>query len=100
MVLQVVMSRDSVSPATMEAWQPLLKALTHDEVSNTLLPKMYLALKRTPDAALTVFAPMLSVLGVDLSPYAAEIVAAVSPQLRHARKENREAAVRIMSESS
>jgi hypothetical protein len=96
--MQVVMSREAVPTNDIGAWGPLLRALSQEEVVSTLLPKLFLALKRTPDAAISVAPTALELLTADLSPAAAELLTALVPQLRHAKPENRAAAAGVVGE--
>ncbi|KAK9840722.1 hypothetical protein WJX81_000165 [Elliptochloris bilobata] len=94
---KVLAARERPANAAVEAYQPLLATLTHAEFSGTLLPLVLRMAKRSPDSVLGSTALVLAMLQLDLSQYAAALIANLQPQLRHAKQPIRAAAVDVVA---
>ena len=86
LVCKVLAARDRPANAAIDAYRPLLAALTHEEFSGTLLPLIARMAKRSPYSVLSSTARMLGMLELDLSRHAEVLLADVQPLLRHAKQ--------------
>lgn len=70
-----VLGAKAVLPAeTLHAYSPLLKTLTQDEFSKLILPAILKFIRRTPEAALSSTQALMSVLQLDLSASASDLM--------------------------
>lgn len=83
---QVLAARERPAAEAVSAYQPLLDTATHDEFGGVLLPLILRMAKRSPDSVLPSAAEVLGLLRLDLSQYAAAVVADLQPFLRHAKQ--------------
>lgn len=79
---QVLASRTKPPAHLLAAYQPLLSALTPEELSDKLLPAANKAMRRTPEPAIAALADMLQQVQLDLSSAAPELATLLVQQLR------------------
>ena len=83
---KVLAASERPSDAAVDAYRPLLAALTHEDLSDTLLPLVARMAKRSPESVLGSTARMLSMLELDLSQHAAPLLTDLQPLLRHIKQ--------------
>lgn len=83
--MKVLAAKERPAPEAMDAYQPLLATVTHEEMSGTLLPVISRMAKRSPDSMLSSAARVLMLVQLDLSQYAAALMADLQPLLRHVK---------------
>ena len=85
-VCKVLAARERPANAAIDAYRPLLAALTHEEFCGMIMPLVARMVKRSPDSVLGSIARMLGMLELDLSQHAAPLMADLEPLLRHVKQ--------------
>ena len=83
---KVLGARERIPQESLQAYSPLLAALTEGELTDTVLPTAIRMMKRLPEHVLPSVAALLAAVEVDLSAHAVPLMGDVLPQMRHAKE--------------
>ncbi|OMO50913.1 Armadillo-like helical [Corchorus olitorius] len=95
-VKAVLNAREKPTKELNESFRPLFARMSHEDLQSTVIPSSVKMLKRNPEIALESVGILLSLVDLDLSKYAMEILSVVSPQARHAEDARRVGALTIV----
>ena len=94
--LRVVFAGDAKAkhpPELTRALWPLVRTLTHEEMSEEVIPRATRQLRRSPEATLAPVRRLLETTTLDLSAHAPALVEPILAQVKHADAWRREEAV-------
>ncbi|OMO84593.1 Armadillo-like helical [Corchorus capsularis] len=95
-VKAVLNAREKPTKELNESFRPLFARMSHEDLQSTVIPSSVKMLKRNPEIALESVGILLSLVDLDLSKYAMEILSVVLPQARHAEDARRVGALTIV----
>ncbi|XVF57046.1 hypothetical protein PTKIN_Ptkin06aG0171600 [Pterospermum kingtungense] len=102
-VKAILNTREKPTKGLSESFRPLFARMSHEDLQSTVIPSLVKMLKRNPEIVLESVGVLLSLVDLDLSKYAMEILSVILPQARHAedgRRIGALAVVRCLSQKS
>eukprot|EP00884_Botryococcus_braunii_P017379 jgi/Botrbrau1/4324/Bobra.0232s0016.1 len=94
---KVLGARDVLPRETLSAYQPLLKDLSEEEFSGSLLSTAIRMMKRSPESVLGSIAYLFKQLQLELDRHIEQLTSDLLPQLRHAREAVRNGAAEVLA---
>lgn len=79
---QLLCSKESVAPALVLAYGPLISSLSSEQLTSKVVPAALRALRRTPEPAMSVLSAALGFMTQNLSTAPTELLAVLVQQLR------------------
>lgn len=95
-VKAVLNTREKPTKGLSESFCPLFARMSHEDLQSTVIPSSVKMLKRNPEIVLESVGVLLSLVDLDLSKYAMEILSVILPQARHAEDGRRVCALAIV----
>ncbi|XP_021281649.1 protein ILITYHIA isoform X2 [Herrania umbratica] len=95
-VKAVLNAREKPTKGLGESFHPLFARMSHEDLQSIVIPSSVKMLKRNPEIVLESVGILLSLVNLDLSKYAMEILSVVLPQARHAEDGRRIGALTIV----
>ncbi|XP_022719011.1 protein ILITYHIA isoform X2 [Durio zibethinus] len=95
-VKAVLNAREKPTKGLSESFRPLFACMSHEDLQSTVIPSSVKMLKRNPEIVLESVGILLSLVDLDLSKYAMEILSVILPQVRHAEDGRRVGALAIV----
>ena len=83
---RVVGSRERVSAQDLQAYVPLLRTLSAQELADSVLPNATRMMKRSPEGVLPTVAVLLQSVRVDIDTQAVQLMKDFLPLVRHVKE--------------